>query len=233
MSAVESGSIFDDAMQNGLSNYPAGGVEVYLKDPSNNLITANTNPISKDSNLWASSGSTVACSKSQWGQWQSNGDNQNLGEIEVWQDDGGGLGSRHFLTIDGGDFANTQDVDNGDTVTVTPGALDLVYNGLAYVIINGDSASSIAYDCKIYDGGGTLLDTVTAINYSYDVGLLRFTLGSNVTFTNNSASQWGVEQVRIETQTTGEQVYDDSSISVTVPQGSDLTFSQLQLDITI
>lgn len=232
MGSIDSGTVFDDALQNGLTNYGNNTVEIELfEDTSGTPFGSTTpNPVVSPAVGWGRNGSQVSNSPTQWGEWDSDAAGQTIDHITVEQDIGDGNGMTQFLTVDGGEFDDSHTIENGTTVTVTPGFLDMVYGGLAEVILNG--SSGITFDCTIYDGNDNPLDTVTGISWSFSAGLRGYTLGSNVVFTNNSGGQWQVERVRVHTGN-NNKTYDDAGVSKTVPDGADLTFTQLQQDITI
>lgn len=236
MGSIDSGTVFDDAIQNGLTNYANNTVEVELFADSTGTPFSSTtaNPVVKPAIGWGRNGSQVANSTTQWGEWESDTAGETIDHITVEQDIGDGNGMTQFLTVDGGEFDNSHNIENGTNVTVTPGFLEMVYPGLAEVILNAEGNVG-GFDCSLYDGSDSLLggtSTITGISWSFNASTRQFTLGADVVFTNDSGGDWNVERVRIHTGN-GNKVYDDGSISETVPNGADLTFTQLQQDITI
>jgi len=228
-----SDTAFDEAMQNGLSNL--GNYEQILQDSNGNNFTAVGGALQTEpqSDWGRTNGSQVAATTATWGTWESDTSSNEAGQLQV-NIQVGGIQTQ-FLILDGGNAPKT--VDNGTTVEVNPGYLEMVNDGLAYVILNGDSNTSVDY--VLYDGGGTeqaRLEPADGnhVSYSYTSGSNSLNIGSDLTFDNSSGSGWTVEEIRVlRAGNDSDVLMSDTSISTTVPDGGSITFTKVEVAISL
>ena len=221
---------FDDAIVNGLANL--GDYRALLReDDDSTFNSTGSNPKQQAASRWerdASDGSLVAATTTSWGTWEA-ASSQNVGSLVVRIQNPAQTQYNDFLILDGGD-APTGTLSTGTDVDVAPGALECVNDGLAYQIVQGIGN----VDYVILDGSQTELDRISnQSNWSYDSANNRLEATSDVTFSNSSGGSWNVEELRVEPAGQSLTILSDTSVSATVADGGSITFTTIQLDITL
>jgi hypothetical protein len=234
------GSLFQRAMSTGLTNEP---FQVILEQGDGTNFNANDNVVkSRPAQDWTQNTggdeTKIAVtdfdgSISGWGEWEAASDNSDAGQFRVQINDAS-LTMSDFLLFDGGDFPVT--ASNGQVVTPQsfPAALDLVRQGVAEVMFNGDN--NLSYKYTIYNGSGTALKTLTPsdsnhVAYTYDGNANAFQLSGDLTFENNSSSSWQVEEVKVFETGGGNMVTQSTGVSVGVANNGSITFTKIENDI--
>ena len=221
---------FDAAIVNGVSNL--GDYRQILRESDNSDFDATGGASQqKPASDWGRTGSKVAATTATWGTWEAASSGTEAYSLLVRTQDAGGFAYQDFLLFDGGDFPlESSSIETGTDVTVDPGYLECVNEGVAEIVLNGIGN----VDYVLLDGSQTEQARIdNQGNWTYDSSNNELKASSDVTFSNNSGSPWTVEEVRVEIAGSSAVVMSDTSISTTVADGGSITFTQIELQMTI
>jgi hypothetical protein len=228
---------FSAAIQNG-ANSGDGEIEAFEGDDSSIVTSSGNNPESLPSSFFGDpqNGNFPRATRTLM-TFEANQDG-NISRVDVRITDPSSPGLTRIMRLDendtGTDFPAS--FQSGSDVTVNPGYINAGSQGLAEAL--GTGLGSYRY--KLQNGSGTTLKTLTPtdgahvpIGYSGGGVPVVFEIGSNLTFDNTSGSEWSdVQSIRIEDNSTGSLLFEDSSFSASVPDQGSITFTTLRLEVS-
>jgi hypothetical protein len=227
---------FSTAINNGANNGD-GEVEAF-EDDNSSIVTVGSNPETLPSSFFGDpkNGNFPDAAKTLM-TFEADEDG-NISRVDVRIADPNAPGLTRIMRLDEND-TNTDfpaSFQNGSDVTVNPGYIDAGSQGLAEAIGTGLGS----YKYKLQDGSGTTFKTLTPtdsahepITYNGGSVPVIFEITSNLTFDNASGSSWStVEKIRVEDNSSGELLFQDSSFSTSVPDQGSITFTTLRLEVS-
>jgi len=227
---------FSAAINNGANNGD-GQIEAFEGDNST-IATTGSNPETLPASFFADpqNGNFPRATRTLM-TFEADEDG-NISRVDVRIADPSSPGLTRIMRLDendtGTDFPAS--FQNGSDVTVNPGFIDAGSQGLAEAL--GTGLGSYRYKLKSGSGGTfkTLTPTDGAhvpIGYSGGGVPVVFEIGSNLTFNNASGSEWSdVQSIRVEDNSTGSLLFEDSSFSASVPDQGSITFTTLRLEVS-
>ena len=225
---------FDAAIVNGVTNL--GDYRQILRESDNSDFDATGGASQqKPASDWGRTGSKVAATTTSWGTWEAASSGTEAYSLLIRTQNAAQTSYQDFLVFDGGDFPlDSTSIETGTDVTVDPGFLECVNEGVAEIVLNGIGD----VDYVLLDGTQTEQARIEPADgayasWSYDSANNDMQASADVTFSNNSGSTWTVEEVRVEIAGSSAVVMSDTSISTTVADGGSITFTQIELQMTI
>ena len=211
---------FSNALTNGWDNK---NMEISL--PDGGTVGSNTKQYSPSLGL-VRSGSQVL--EGPQPTWEADTD-FTITEVDFALEIGADYTS--MLKYTTGDGPLDQGAGNGSSISVTDYGITMFEPGAAEILLHGKTNRDVRY--RLLDGSDNQLASKsesTGPNFSVGAGLWQ--ADSDLTFQNGGETSWTVGAIEVVVDGSGNRVLYDS-ISATVGAGGSITFSTLEISLTL
>lgn len=212
---------FDKAVKEGWNT-----IDMEIDLPGVTTVNATTKSYTANHNL-TQSGSTVV--EGPTPSWEADADD-TVTEVDVSISTGAGFSS--LINYTTGDGPLDQSVGNGATITLTDYGIDMQQAGMAEILRDGNN--SVGVEVAILDSNDNDIDTVTdAASWNWTVSSSLMEADADVEFSNDGSwSTNDIAAVEVRISNSGNRILKES-ISASVSQGGSITFTTLEVSLTL
>jgi hypothetical protein len=200
----------------------ASNFEIEMQESDGSLFNAQGSAVFTNPPLAFGSGAITPPDNTSLGT-KTAGGSTNFDKLQWRVDFGSGL--IRFFRIDN---INETGIVIGEDVTVETGSLNCGTTGLANIIRNGLSSTTV--NVNVIDSGGTVQKSFSRVSYSYSTSADQFTLdNAPLEFQNNTGSSFTIDQIKVFA---AGDLFFKVSRSDNVVDGAQVDITQLSLAIT-